>query len=75
MGIWGSYYTMPKAIFYLLKGHYNPNNVIVVSMSFFRCTYSLLTRDQVQVLGLCAVAHDMVCGVYDAGSTWRVSGT
>ena len=22
MGMWGAYYNMPKAIFYLLRGHY-----------------------------------------------------
>ena len=25
-GIWGSYYNIPKAIFYLLKGDYNVKN-------------------------------------------------
>ena len=24
-GIWGSYYKIPKSIFYLLKGDYNPS--------------------------------------------------
>ena len=30
-GIWGSYYHIPKATFYLLKGDYKPNTQVLNS--------------------------------------------
>ena len=31
-GIWGSYYTMPKAVFYLLQGDYSPTSFNLLSI-------------------------------------------
>ena len=29
-GVWGPHYRIPKAIFYLLKGDYNPNKYPII---------------------------------------------
>ena len=42
-GVWGSYYSIPKAVFYLLKGHYTPaarsagSTLLHVGDSVFYC--------------------------------------
>ena len=54
MGYMGSYYSIPKAIFYLLKGDYRVESM---SLSFCRLRRSRMFRD--------VTACGLGCRVYD----------
>ena len=50
-GLWGSYYNIPKAIFYLLKGDYNRPPRMWVAIVSLDNTSSLQTSFQSNVVG------------------------
>ena len=41
-GMWGSYYNRPEAVFYLLKGDYNPKLLGVLGLPVSNSTHSFL---------------------------------